>query len=94
MQKLNEYRCQIDVADSEILEAISKRVEICKKIGYFKRQHGIPMMQPDRVAAVLEKVTRKGVLCGLSRPFVEKLYHIIHEEVFSLEDDIIDRSRC
>lgn len=90
IKNLDDYRQEIDDIDAQILEAIANRVKICQEIGHFKKLNGIPMMQPDRVKIVLQKAAERGETCGLRKPFVEKLYRTIHEEVFALEDDIID----
>ena len=90
-ESLENYRAQIDEIDRAILANIAKRVKICEEIGAFKREHDIPMMQPDRVKVVINNVVALGKSFNLREDFVKKLYHEIHMEVFELENQIIDK---
>jgi len=90
MKTLENYRRQIDEIDQAILTNIAKRVRICEEIGAFKREHGIPMMQQERVNIVLDNAAKLGESLNLRKSFVKKLYSELHAEIFDLENAIIN----
>ena len=48
MQELQNYRESIDKIDIQIIELLSKRFEVVKKVGEYKKLHNIPPLQPER----------------------------------------------
>lgn len=90
MSGLESFRQEIDVVDSQIVEALAKRFEICKRVAEFKRQHQIPMMQADRVESVKQSRRELGILYGLDGDFMVALYSLIIEETCQMEDKIIE----
>lgn len=53
---LKELRNQIDDIDSEILKLFSKRMEVCRGVAEYKKEHDLPVMQGGREKQVLERV--------------------------------------
>lgn len=53
---LQELRNQIDDIDSEILKLFSKRMEVCRGVAEYKKEHDLPVMQGGREKQVLERV--------------------------------------
>ena len=90
MSGLESFRQEIDVVDSQIVEALANRFEICKRVAEFKRQHQIPMMQADRVESVKQSRRELGILYGLDGDFMVALYSLIIEETCQMEDKIIE----
>ena len=39
---------------------LGERFDICRAVAHYKSAHGIPMMQPDRVAAVRARYLARG----------------------------------
>ena len=83
--KLEEYRKQIDVIDMEIVELFSKRFEIVKQIGTFKKENNIPVVDNNRFQKVLEKVENIAEKQGVSKDFINDIYNIIHKYSCELE---------
>ena len=83
--KLEEYRKQIDVIDTEIVELFSKRFEIVKQIGTFKKENNIPVVDNNRFQKVLEKVENIAEKQGVSKDFINDIYNIIHKYSCELE---------
>lgn len=90
MNSLEDFRKQIDRIDAVLIEAVGKRLGICNQVAHFKREHGIPMMQPGRVEHVKERMAEIGKTHGLRPEFVRELYGLIIGEACKLEDEIID----
>jgi 4-amino-4-deoxychorismate mutase len=87
---LEGFRAEIDAVDAQIVEGLAKRFEICQRVANFKKQHGIPMMQPERVEAVKQRRRELGMQHGLDGDFMVSLYSIIIQETCRMEDEIIE----
>ena len=90
MSGLEGFRAEIDAVDSQIVEALAKRFEICQRVANFKKQHGIAMMQPERVEAVKQRRRELAMQYGLDGDFMVALYSVIIQETCLMEDEIID----
>ncbi len=55
MTDLADLRERLDAADNRILEAVAARYAVIRDIAEYKRVHGIPMSDPDRVEYVRER---------------------------------------
>jgi chorismate mutase len=53
---MDELRNKINTVDSKILELIKERNSVAKEIGDFKKKEGLPVFQPERERAVIEKI--------------------------------------
>lgn len=58
MRDLNELRAEIDKIDNDILELFSKRMEVVKKVGEYKIEHNLPILNSKRENEVLEKCSK------------------------------------
>jgi len=52
---LESLRAEIDRVDEALIEMISRRIEISRKIGYIKRAMGLPTRDPGREQEVVKK---------------------------------------
>ncbi len=77
---LQNYRKEIDVIDDELLNLIAKRMNISEKIGDFKKEHKMTVLQMDRWKQVLEDHINKGVNLGLNDESVKEIFEIIHKD--------------
>ena len=77
---LQNYRKEIDVIDDELLNLIAKRMNISEKIGEFKKEHKVAVLQMDRWKQVMEHHINKGVNLGLKEDSVKEIFEIIHKD--------------
>lgn len=77
---LQNLRKEIDVIDDELLDLIAKRMEISAKIGDFKKEHNITVLQIDRWKNILADHINKGVNFGLNEESVKEIFEIIHKD--------------
>ncbi len=75
---LKDLRDMIDALDDELLQILSKRMEICREIGLYKNENDLPVVQPQRYAALLENKIAEGETLGLDPEFLYKLFTEIH----------------
>jgi len=86
---LQNIRKDIDDIDLNILELLEKRFEIIRKVGHYKKDNDIPMMQSKRVEAVLNRCSKLAGEKNLNQDFVVNFYRSIIEEACRVEDEII-----
>ncbi len=53
---LQELRCGIDQIDSEILALFMKRMELCKGVADYKKEHNMPVFQGGREQQVIDRI--------------------------------------
>lgn len=77
---LEDLRLKIDRIDVELLELLSKRMQISRDIGRYKREHKLPVVQTARYKALMEQRVEDGAKLDLSPDFVRIILASIHEE--------------
>ena len=77
---LEQLRFQIDSLDYQMLELLAKRMEIVKKIGYFKNIKNISLFQVERWKQIRETRINAGVELKLDENFVKRILQIIHNQ--------------
>ena len=74
---LEELRVQIDEADRRIVNALKDRMDISAEIALYKKEHGLPVLDPERENAKLTSILtdcREDLRAGLGA-----LYPLIFE---------------
>ena len=75
MDELQNLRRDIDAIDREMVELFRRRMDVTRKVGEYKRERGIPVLDQERERQVLRN---KGELAGEElRPAVITLYQTI-----------------
>ena len=87
---LETLRAELDRIDAQFLAALGARVDVCRSIALYKREHGVPMMQPFRIGVVQQRAARFAAANGLDLTFMKQLYDLIIGETCRIEDLIID----
>ena len=85
--QLEEFRKQIDALDEELLRILSERMDVARKIGSYKKAHGLELTDPERKEAVLAAHLARAKSAGLPEEFVKQLYETIHEHTVAVEAD-------
>ncbi|QHI70016.1 bifunctional 3-deoxy-7-phosphoheptulonate synthase/chorismate mutase type II [Tichowtungia aerotolerans] len=79
-QRLHELREQVDGLDSQLLDVLSKRMDIVRKMGEIKTAQNVSTFQPGRWKEIVEDRVRKGAGLELSEDFILQVMQSIHEE--------------
>ena len=90
-KELNWLRAEIDELDERLWDTIAARMEVSKRIGQWKKERGIPPLQPERYQEIKEKLlnpyptspTRGG---ELRTEFKLALWEMIHEESLKMQE--------
>ncbi|MET3464720.1 MULTISPECIES: chorismate mutase family protein [unclassified Variovorax] len=86
---LQSLRAELDGLDRSLLETLRQRLDCCCRIGLHKRDHAIPMMQPQRIGVVQERAAAFAAEHGMNPEFLRTLYELVITETCRLEDEII-----
>lgn len=87
---LATLREQINQVDDELLTLIGQRMKIADKIGVYKRENNITILQTHRWNDILAKAFIKGELLGLSKEFITKYFDAIHLESIAHQNKIMN----
>lgn len=77
---LEKFRSEIDQIDEELVCLLARRMEVSRRIGDYKRENDLSVVQIGRHNHVIHERTKSGVDKGLNPKFVERLFRLIHEE--------------
>jgi chorismate mutase len=77
VEDLQALRECVDEIDDQILRALSERIAICRKIGEYKKQQGLPILDKNREQEVFSKVRNRAREFGLKSTQIEVLYREI-----------------
>lgn len=77
---LSELRSRIDETDDTLWALIAQRMQISGRIGEYKREHGIPVLQSARFAEIADRRIRWARENGLSEECVRAILNALHEE--------------
>jgi len=91
---LDEIREGIDDVDKEIVDIISKRIELVKKIGEFKKEQDLTTFQVDRWNEVFKSRIDWALEKGLEKDFIEDLYKVIHLGSINVQNKIINKKKA
>lgn len=86
--KLEELRTEIDKLDGELLQILSKRMEIIDEIGDYKLDNDITILQMKRWAGIIQDRLAIGTNLGLEDTFLKKLLNLIHKESINRQEEI------
>jgi chorismate mutase len=87
---LATLREQINHIDDELMTLIGQRMKIADKIGEYKRDNNITILQTNRWNELLEKAFAKGDRLGLSKDFISKYYDAVHLESINHQNKIMN----
>lgn len=87
---LEPFRRRLDEIDDEIARLFGERLQICREVAVHKSEHGIPMMQPDRVKLVRERYLARGADHDLPPQFSSELFELLIGTTCRLEDELME----
>jgi chorismate mutase len=87
---LEPFRQRLDEIDDAIATLFGERLQICREVAVHKSEHGIPMMQPDRVKLVRERYLARGAEHDLPPQFSSELFELLIGTTCRLEDELMD----
>lgn len=88
--KLAELRKKIDKIDDQIIQKMAERMQIVQKIGEFKRDNGVTILQVSRWDEIMHKRSAFAKALKLDLNFTGKLLELIHSESIRRQTEIMN----
>ena len=84
MEELDNLREYIDELDDDLLELLSQRFDLVKRVKVAKSKSGVGTLQQDRFDDILNRLTKDSVDKDLDPEMVKEIWETIHK--YSLKE--------
>lgn len=88
---LDKFRKEIDGLDDDIIQKLSLRMKTSAKIGVYKKENNVKILQMDRWADIVRQRVNMGQAMGLSEDFMKKFLDMIHQESINIQANIMNK---
>lgn len=88
---LSIFREQIDQLDDDIMQKFAARMKISEKIGQYKKENGVTILQVNRWEEIIETRVALGKAMGISPEFTTELLKLIHEESIQIQTKVMNK---
>ena len=86
---LAALRDEIDALDDRIVALLAERMAVAHRVAERKRDLGIPVVIPERIAAVIERNAAVAMAAGLNPDYIRRLYQTIIDETCRVEEALL-----
>ncbi len=90
---MEQLRDQIDNVDREIIEAIAARMNLARRIGAFKKENNVTVLQMDRWKEIYDSRRAWGKMMDLDINFIADLYTLIHSESIRRQTSLQEKEK-
>jgi chorismate mutase len=91
INRLDEIRAQIDHADRELLEALTRRMKLVDEVGKYKKENNVAIFQIQRWKEVFRTRPEWAKSLGLDEKTVMDLYRLIHQASIKRQTELFDK---
>lgn len=88
--KLEQLRASINKTDEELLHLLMNRMITAEKIGAYKKENNVTILQTNRWESLLNDRLNTAQMMGLSEEFVRSLYVLIHDESIRKQNEVMN----
>lgn len=88
---LEKLRSQIDMIDKELLGILAERFKIVNKIGEYKKQNDITILQIKRWSHIMDERLKLGKKINIDEVFLTKLLKLVHKESIRIQTEIMNQ---
>lgn len=86
--ELKKLRFSIDSVDYQLMELLSRRMDLVKKIGLLKKENNLSIFQLERWKEIVRTRLEIGDELNLDRKLVKKVIKILHQESINLQSQL------
>ena len=90
LNQLEELRNQIDSIDFQLIELVGSRMKISEKMGKYKFNNNVAVLQMERWLEILRTRSDHGTLLNMEPAFIERLMTLLHQESIRIQTAILD----
>ena len=88
-QLLFTLREVIDEIDQEMIQSFARRMQVVERIGEFKKEHGITILQIERWLEVIRTRTEAGIYLGLDKDLIVELCQLLHKASIRKQTEVM-----
>jgi len=88
--QLDTLRSEIDQLDEDIIQKLSSRMRIARKIGEYKKANDVTIFQMNRWEQLMEARIAIGSAMGLSEQFMKGMLQHIHQESIRIQTEVMN----
>jgi chorismate mutase len=87
---LSKLRDDIDRLDDDIIQKLSLRMKISDKIGRYKKENNVTILQMERWKDIVSNRISIGKAMGLSENFLKQYLDLIHQESINIQSNVMN----
>jgi chorismate mutase len=88
---LSHLREQIDQLDDEIMQKLSARMKISEKIGQYKKENNVTILQVNRWEEIVATRIAMGIAMGMNEEFTRDMLKLIHNESIQIQTKVMNK---
>ncbi|MBS1743325.1 MAG: bifunctional 3-deoxy-7-phosphoheptulonate synthase/chorismate mutase type II [Bacteroidetes bacterium] len=88
---LTHIREQINQVDDELITLLGERMKLADKIGMYKKENNVTILQTKRWNDILERAFEKGLQAGLSKEFIIRYFDAVHMESIHHQNNVMNK---
>ncbi len=88
---LSLLREQIDQLDDEIMSKMASRMKISEKIGQYKKENNVTILQVNRWEEIIKTRVSLGKAMGMDEGFTRDLLRLIHHESIQVQTKVMNK---
>ena len=78
--------------DEELINKFSSRMSIIQKIGEYKQENNVTILQLERWEQILKNRSFLADKVGLSDEFIKKVLRLVHQESIRVQNEVMNNS--
>lgn len=86
--ELKALRKQVDRIDEELVKLLAERLGFSEKIGAYKKEHNISILQLRRWKQTLKMQLKNAAELNIDENFIKLLYQLIHDESIKVQSEL------
>ena len=91
-ENIEDLRERIDAIDKEMLQMMSSRMDISRKIGQYKKINNIAILQQSRWNDIIDRSVQSAGSLDLSKEFISRLFKAIHQESINQQERVLSQN--
>jgi len=88
---LGVLRDQIDQLDDEIMQKMASRMKVSEKIGQYKKENNVTILQVNRWEEIIQTRVNLGKAMGLDEGFMRDLLRLVHHESIQVQTKVMNK---
>ena len=86
---IDALRARIDVLDESLLRLLGDRMEVSRRIGRYKKDHNVAILQAGRWEQLLSDMVAGAAALGISEEAIRGIMTAIHEESVRVQNQVL-----